>query len=333
VRFSLLAVGDQGASPDDAEGLRTQLRVGRALAAHDRERPADALVLLGDNFYPMGLRAGEVRERVAANVVRPYCRFVDLSAPRSAEVADACPRPPEERRPVPILAVLGNHDHLAPESPTLQRRAVPQYVANWRAGGRRAELVEMDAGVSLVLVDSDPIYRGADAGPLYRALRRARGSWRIVVAHHPMPVLGAWDPELRREYRGYRLRMLLAVSGARRGVPLVLSGHEHSLQLHVMHPPAPALHAVAGSGSETRKLREDNPRRRAAASAPGYARVDLAGPDGAERLHVSLYRVPPAPLDRWIPRWLVARWSVDAAGEPRKETGDVLNLLTFWKAE
>ena len=42
--FSLLAVGDTGADPDDPERYRTQLAVGVAMAANDR---ADSVVLPG----------------------------------------------------------------------------------------------------------------------------------------------------------------------------------------------------------------------------------------------------------------------------------------------
>ena len=51
----------------------------------------------------------ELVQRVARNVVRPWCRFVVLTAPRSDEVRDACKLDADERRPIPIYAVLGNH--------------------------------------------------------------------------------------------------------------------------------------------------------------------------------------------------------------------------------
>jgi hypothetical protein len=121
-RLSLFALGDTGAEPAPiGRALQTQMRVVRCGAEHAR-RPVDALVLLGDNFYPDGLRERELAFRVRENVVRPYCAFLALDGPASAEVAGACP--PEQRSavPTPIYAVLGNHDTNLPESPPRSAR-------------------------------------------------------------------------------------------------------------------------------------------------------------------------------------------------------------------
>ena len=113
VRFSMLAVGDTGQShwlPSLREG---QLAVARALTAADLARAADALVLLGDNFYPRGLTAAELIPRIRTNLVWPYCRFVALGGRDSRAVADACTLPQSLRRanPPAIYAVLGNRYH------------------------------------------------------------------------------------------------------------------------------------------------------------------------------------------------------------------------------
>ena len=100
--------------------------------------------------------------RVRANLVRPYCRFLALTAPRSPEVASACELPAAERHPVPLYAVLGNHDYLTPGSVELRaRRAVPLFLANWRMPEGGAAVAELGHGVSLVLFESDPVFRGA----------------------------------------------------------------------------------------------------------------------------------------------------------------------------
>jgi len=105
-RFSLLALGDTGAPPDDSEGYETQLAVAAAMAASDRARPVRALVLLGDNFYPDGLARAESVARIRANLVRPYCRFLALAGPRASEVSDACAAPAARRDPLPVFALL-----------------------------------------------------------------------------------------------------------------------------------------------------------------------------------------------------------------------------------
>jgi hypothetical protein len=175
VRFSLLAVGDTGASPRNDEDYPRLLRVAGAMAAEDRRRAAQALLLLGDNFYDRGLRADELEVRVRANLVAPFCRFVALEGTRSHEVTDVCPEPPSRRAPVPIFAVLGNHDHLSAESPALQRETVPRFVSNWRMAPGPVGRFELADGVSLIAFDSEWLIAGANPAPLREALHNAPG--------------------------------------------------------------------------------------------------------------------------------------------------------------
>jgi hypothetical protein len=321
-RLSLLAVGDTGAPPDDPDGHRTQLAVAAAMASVDRANPVHALVLLGDNFYPDGLLRSELAARLRANLVRPYCRFLGLTGPRAPEVADACGVPVEARHPVPLFAMLGNHDYTAPESPALQREAPRLFLANWHMPFGAAAVYELDAGVSLVVVDSDPIFEGADGAPLAEALRISRGPWRILAAHHPVADRGR-SAEKERHAR-YRKVVLKAVAAADVRVHLVLAGHEHNLQVLAMDPPAPPLHVIAGGGHGARSLHGPDPRRKAGFKLPGFARVDLVGGGpgdaGEARLVASLYGLPrfPRSLVSDGPR-LVARWSVDRAGRVAEE--------------
>jgi len=321
-QFSLLAVGDTGAAPDDPDGHRTQLAVAAAMASSDRANPVHALVLLGDNFYPAGLLRADLAARLRANVVRPYCRFLQLAGPRAAEVAEACGVPAEARHPVPLFAALGNHDYGSPESPALQREAPHLFLANWHMPFGAAAVYELGAGVSLVVVQSDPIFEGADGAPLAEALRVSRGPWRILAAHHPIANRDRGS-ETERHAR-YRRVVLEAVAAADVPVHLVLAGHEHNLQVLAMDSPAPPLHVIAGSGSEARSLHGPDPRRKAGFKMPGFARVDLVGDglgDGEEaRLVASLYGLPrfPRRLVSDRPR-LVARWSVDRAGRVAEE--------------
>jgi hypothetical protein len=321
-QLSLLAVGDAGAPPDDPDGHRTQLAVAAAMASVDREEPVHALLLLGDNFYPAGLRRAELAARLRANVVQPYCHFLALTGPRAPEVAGACGVPLEARHPVPLFAMLGNHDYISPESPALQREAPRLFLANWHMPLGAAAVYELGAGVSLVIVDSDPIFEGADGAPLAEALRASRGPWRILAAHHPFADRGR-DEEKERHAR-YRRVVLGAVAEADVPVHLVLAGHEHNLQVLAMDPPAPPLHVIAGSGHGARSLHGPDPRRRAGFERPGFARVDLVGDApggvGEARLVASLYGLPsfPQSLVSDRPR-LVARWSVDRAGRIAEE--------------
>jgi len=253
---------------------------------------------------------------VRANLVRPYCRFLALTAPRSPEVEGACEVPRAERHPVPLYAVLGNHDYMTPGSDELQRESVPLLLANWRMPEPQAAVAELGHGVSLVLFDSDPVFRGAAAEGLARALRGAAGPWRILVAHQPIAVVGTSE---RVAYASFRARVVAEIAAAGVPVQLYLSGHEHNLQALAMEPPAPPLHVVSGGGSGGRSIHDENPRRRAGFESAGYARIDLVGDGEAERLVVTLMRVPAAALRLLGPSRLAARFSVDRAGLVREE--------------
>ena len=278
--LSLLLVGDTGRRADaDPKGVR--LAVGRALAREDQRLPATRLLLLGDNFYPQGLLADELVPRVRENLVRPFCHFLRLDGPRSTEVADACSVPAGQRHPIPIEALLGNHDHEAPDSGALQRTAVPSFLPGWRIPPGPVHLAELGHGVSLLLLDSQSLYaHPAERLPaLAGALRAATGRFRIVVAHHPPADL---DPDGNdaawMDRATARVREALARVGA--PVQLWVSGHEHNLQLLAGGADEPRVIAVAGSGSDPRHVRTRRPRI-FASDAPGFARVDLVETRGS----------------------------------------------------
>jgi hypothetical protein len=304
--FSMLVLGDTGKRHRAfARGFEGQLSVGADLAAEDRAHPADALLLLGDNFYMRGLRAEELVERIRMNIVLPYCRFVDLTGPRSEEVASACPGGPAKPPVRPIFALLGNHDHLTRESPSLQRDVVPAYVANWKLSTDVVARREVANGISLILVDSTRIESEQDL-PAYRealvsALRESAGPWRVLAAHAAMAVGDNGGIPVAESVRG-RFGTFIRAAVAEAGVPvqLFVAGHHHSLQaVEGSEPPGPALHVIAGSGSRSRPLRTLHPRARHASASLGFARLDWAGEGQQAQLTVSLFESASWPLLRW----------------------------------
>jgi hypothetical protein len=313
LRLSFFALGDTGTPPGAMlRSLETQMRVADALSAEHRRRPVDALVLLGDNFYPDGLNERDLVERVRENVVRPYCSFLAVDGPSWPAVADACPLDRQGDRPVPLYAVLGNHDFTLPESPRLQREVVPRFVPNWRVPPEPVEVVELlDADLvpsaSLILYDPLTLADRGDGASLERAVREARGPWRILAGHYPV----------NGRHPGPWIRQVL--EGIDVPVHLHLSGHEHNLQIGTSDATDPYLHAVAGSGSSMRAVRDPVPGSRFERVAPGFARVDLAGDGAAARLVVSLVALPVSNLAFWREPAAVARWSVGLEGDTREE--------------
>jgi hypothetical protein len=320
--LSLLAVGDTGKPPSWVPAADAQVRVGRAMALAHAAQPADALVLLGDNFYPDGLGAHAAVGRIRDNLVRPYCGLVALSGPRSREVADGCPGAREERSPIPILAVLGNHDYGSDESPGLQRDLVPSFVSNWSVPDALSEVHELPGGVSLVLVQSEELSSAAGAALLSAALRGSRGPWRVVAIHRPVVegVEGATHNDANTAAFSALVREAISDSGVE--VQLLLAGHEHNLQTFEGSSPGPRLVVIAGSGSEHRPAKIHARSRRFVADRMGFARIDLVGAAGDARLVASLLALRNA----WIPGFdtaaLVARWSVDLRGEVRDELAE-----------
>jgi hypothetical protein len=310
--LSLLAVGDTGDLLPWRPFGEGQRSVARGLASEDRRAAADALLLLGDNFYPDGLQAFELVPRLRRTLVGPFCRFAASTGPRWGELAGACTLPAVERNPVPILAVLGNHDHNSEESPRLQREVVPAFLDNWNVHGGTAWLDELDQGVSLIRVDSEDVKIQGAAAALRKALDRARGAWRIVVTHEPLALREGEEPR-PGSYKGM---MRSAIADAFRAPQLVLSGHDHNLQVAPTDLGRPALQVIAGGGSSRRALKRP-PYQRLGFGMPttGFARIDLLGQGDEQGLLVSLFSMPRYPIHFWRQPRLVSQWWVDRSGE------------------
>lgn len=313
-RWSLLAVGDTGRDGSPNVLFEGQLAVAHALTREARRRPVDGLVLLGDNFYDSGLSQETLVARVRTNLVRPYCHFLALTGPESSRVADACPIAEADRRPVPLYAVLGNHDLGRPESARLEQRAVPRMVPGWQMSDGLTRVFELAPGISLVLFESEPAIddRAAIEAALVSAVRAARGPWRILATHRPI----ATDDLGGVPRGGYPRWVRQALAEAGQPVQLVLAGHHHSLQAFALLEPTALLQIGAGSGSRAEPpLATGHPALLFSQQTLGFARVDLVGEAESERLVVSLYRVPRWPwLEALRGPALAARFEVDRAG-------------------
>lgn len=313
-RWSLLAVGDTGQPDPQLELFEGQLAVADAMTREAVRAPVDALVLLGDNFYDSGLLASELVPRLRTNVVRPYCHFLALTGPRSAELESACPIPVPSRRPVPILAVLGNHDLESPESPRLQRHVVPEFLPGWTMSEHLVRVVELHPGISVVLFESEVAIddRPALRAALVAALRQTKGPWRILATHRPV----ATDEYGHPPVGGYPMWVRKAIAEAGLPVQLVLSGHHHDLEAYAVRSPTSLLQVAVGSGSRARSEPvPEHPDLLFAALELGFARVDLVARPPGDRLLVSIFSVAPWPVLAQMSDYRVrARFEVDRSG-------------------
>ena len=309
--FSFLAVGDTGDLLPWRPFGEGQRSVARGLVAEDRRLPVEALVLLGDNFYPDGLQRFQLVERIRHNLVIPFCHFAAAGAPRWPEVKDGCPIAKSERHTVPILAVLGNHDYNTEESPRLQREEMPRFVSNWNVHPGIADVGELGRGISLVRADSEAIQQAGTAEPVREALEHSRGRWRILAVHRPIALREGETPK-PDSFKGLMRR---ALAGTRRPPQLVLSGHDHNLQVVPTNFGAPALQVIAGSGSSRRRFKQPPYADRAfGVETTGFARIDLLGHGKDQGLLVSLYTMPRYPIHAWREPRLVSRWWVETNG-------------------
>jgi 3-deoxy-D-manno-octulosonic acid kinase len=334
-RLSLLATGDTGRIRSFGGLFEGQLAVAHSMRVEDRDAPVDGVIFLGDNFYFHGLDREHLVERIRRNLVEPYCHFLDMDGPRGDEVEPSCSIPSRLRHPVPIYAVLGNHDLELPESPTLQREVIPEFLPRWQMSSSIAEAVELTSGVSLILFESEVAIddEPAMSEALIAAISRARGPWRILAAHRPI----ATDDNGGLPVGGYPVWVRDAIAKAGRPVQLAITGHHHNLQAFALEEPTALLQIGAGSGSRaTPPLAKDEVPSLFSSIELGFARIDLVGTGETERLSVSLFGTARWPLLAQVSRHVErARFEVDLKGSVRSvsTSGDLADGLGAVRTE
>jgi acid phosphatase len=233
------ALGDTGA----ATATRDQAIA--ALAARAARDPADFVLLLGDNFYDVGIQSAD--------------------DPRwKSDFEDAFGAPTLQ---VPFHAVLGNHDHLGRIEAEVE---YTQKSERWKMPARyHAFRVQSPVRADVFCLDTNPIVEAEDhdleqLAWLEEELAKSDAPWRIAAGHHPLRTGGLHGGEptpapLRELFDAGR-------------IDLYLAGHDHDLQL--VAGPERWIQVVSGATSKPRRTSKIDGTR-FASSEPGFVLVEL----------------------------------------------------------
>lgn len=200
----IAVTGDTGQGADAvAEGIR---RV-------HTEKPLDAIILAGDNFYPCGVTS----ER----------------DPRWSLVRALT------NSGVPVFPVLGNHDFCGKADPDAQIRATG-VIPNWTFPA--GQYVVRATVADFAFIDTTSYLRRKSAPALAEAFRSSTAAWRVVVGHHPVISSGYHGYFPRAEVK--RMRELIPALRETHA-DLYICGHDHHLELIRGR----MLHLISGAGS------------------------------------------------------------------------------------
>ena len=183
-------------------------------SALTKSKPYDAILLLGDNFYPCGVRS---------------------ATDSKWHVMDGL-----SQLDIPIYAVLGNHDYCG--KPDVQVNA---NVPNWHMPAR--EYVLRSPLADFAMLDTTPYVYGKSKvaeETVRETFATSTATWRIAVGHHVITSSGYHSILPRAEAR--RMRGLLPVLRDDK-VDLYIDGHDHHEELLDLNRP---LIIVSGAGSD-----------------------------------------------------------------------------------
>ena len=200
---------------DPGTANRDQMAVRDAALGFMGARPADAMLLLGDNAYPDGTDA-EYQRAIFDMYASPL-------------------------RTMPVWPALGNHDAVTASSITQSGVYYDIFTlptlgqAGGVASGTEAYYSFDYANVHFICLDSQDTDRLSD-GPMMQWLKAdlatTKRDWIIVFFHHPTYTKGTHDSDNEKDSAGrmrdMRVNFLPVLEAG--GVDLVLTGHSHAYE-------------------------------------------------------------------------------------------------------
>lgn len=189
-------------------------RVAKGIAAVNARQPLDAIVLVGDNFYPCGVTSPTDKRW---KLVTP---LTDLG--------------------LPVYPVLGNHDTCGKSTAAAQISATG-VIPHWNFPA--TQYVLRTPLADLAFADTTPFAKGRSTAAhdmLLTVLGQSKKRWRVAVGHHTV-ISSGWHGYLPRD-EARRMRHMLDDVPA----DLYLCGHDHHLELIR----GKRLYVISGAGSD-----------------------------------------------------------------------------------
>jgi hypothetical protein len=202
---------------DTGTGKPAQMNTARAAQKICREKGCQFAVLLGDNFYPHGMKRGDTNQ-FRRLIGEPY-------GPLG----------------IPIFPVLGNHDlgHHPIDQVKASRRyrqwQMPNFRYDFHTGPVHFHAVNSNCGA-------------LDWWRLSSIVRREPEVWNVVLAHHPIYSQGPHGDANGLDKTTWRWLVESKVD-------VMLSGHNHIIE-HLQMPHAPQEYFVLGSSGGNRETKE-----------------------------------------------------------------------------
>lgn len=233
---------------DSGSGLPEQFRLADALEHYCLTHPLRAVFLLGDNFYPVGVRS----------VDDPQWQ---------TKFRDAYEKPCLGR--IPFYAILGNHDYKGHPAAQI---AYTQTQKQWRMPhrfysvqfGDLAKIIAIDSNVADVCGFSEH----CTLDFLRTALQDQTVPFRIVIGHHP---IFSSSGKYGATVLGRVLRSFMCKTGA-----TYIAGHSHHLEHRQDADCALDLFISGGGGASLYEIRKDDPGTRFVQSNHGFLRVKVS---------------------------------------------------------
>lgn len=233
----VVAFGDQGSD------VRGQREVGKVLATFCKKTGCDHGLILGDNFYPAGVKTVEDP--------RFKTQFEDIYAALG----------------IPFYISLGNHDYgyQAQKGNPQAQVDYTNHSQAWKMPARyysfKSENVEFFALDTMAYPNER-----AQREWLVQGLANSTADFKIVYGHHPIYSYG-----LHGNTSSMVKGLLPVLCGK---ADLYLSGHDHDMQVLKAECGLPM--AVAGSGADVRPTKK-GPRSLFARSVQGFAHLEVNG--------------------------------------------------------